>query len=373
MPEKTKMEVVSKQTKAVVQWKGEAITITFNDVKSLICPLATNQETAVFLKTCQSLQLNPFANECYLIKYAEDDKAAFVVAIDSYLKAAELNEQYDGCEAGIILKDAVGALEIREGSFLLDSEKLNLVGAWARVYRKDRGHPTYVAVNKVECIKYTRYGKPTQFWAEEKQPWMLRKTALKRALVEAFPSLFAGTLATAEIAGDIPGEYREIPEGTLPAGLMVNGKPDWRKFWTKVKSELGLTKDQAHELLKVDSIKKDLIDKGWTMERMWNALIAAIQAASKESVDVETGEINTEGEDLFPEETPQESPTETPGSEKPKRDPNSITTISDLMRACFDDFNMQPAAVLSELNVTAASQITQKPSACYQKIAAPRE
>ncbi|MBV6343202.1 hypothetical protein HWQ67_16605, partial [Candidatus Magnetobacterium casensis] len=40
------------ESKAVVQWKGEPITITFQDVHNLICPLASDQEVAVFLKTC---------------------------------------------------------------------------------------------------------------------------------------------------------------------------------------------------------------------------------------------------------------------------------------------------------------------------------
>ena len=159
------------ETKAVVQWKGEAITISFQDVKSLLCPLATDQEVAIFLKTCQSLQLNPFANECFLIKYDSKDRAAFVIAIDSYHKAAEMNPNYDGCEAGVILRDGTGKLELREGAFLLTEEKDKLVGGWAKVYREDRARPTYVALNKNECIKYTREGKPTQFWSEAKQPW----------------------------------------------------------------------------------------------------------------------------------------------------------------------------------------------------------
>ena len=92
--------------KAVVQWKGEAITISFQDVKALLCPLATDQEVAIFLKTCQSLQLNPFANECFLIKYNSTEKAAFVIAIDSYLKAAEASPQYDGCQAGVIAPES---------------------------------------------------------------------------------------------------------------------------------------------------------------------------------------------------------------------------------------------------------------------------
>jgi len=269
------------QEKAVVKWKGEQITISFRDVKTLICPLATDQETVVFLKTCQSLQLNPFAGECYLIKYSDEDKAAFVISINSYLKAAEVNDNYNGCEAGIILRDSGGKLEFREGAFILNDEMDKLAGGWARVYRKDRDRATYMAVNKTECIRLTKYGKPTRFWTEEKQPSMLRKVALKRALVEAFPSLFAGTLATAEVA-DIPeGEYKVMPEGELPPAMEKEGKPNWKKFWVRVKSELGLTTEQARELLQVDSIKEELIDAGWTMERIWNALVAALQESQK--------------------------------------------------------------------------------------------
>ena len=83
------MVTKTEETKAVVQYKGEPITITFQDVKRLICPLATDQEAAVFLKICSSLSLNPFANEIYLIKYSEKDKAATVIAIDSYLVLGE--------------------------------------------------------------------------------------------------------------------------------------------------------------------------------------------------------------------------------------------------------------------------------------------
>lgn len=253
------------ENKAVVQWKGEPITITFQDVKSLICPLAADQEILIFLKTCQSLQLNPFANECFLIKYDSREKAAFVIAIDSYLKAAETNSQYDGCEAGIILKDGGGRLEIKEGAFLLDEDRTRLVGGWAKVYRRDRAHPTYVAVNKNECIKLTREGKPTQFWSEPKQPWMLRKVALKRALVEAFPSLFAGTLATAEVESDI--------EGQLPAAFEDNGQPDWPKFWVRVQNELKLTEEEAHKLLGVESMKQLMADDGVTLEQVFMTLV----------------------------------------------------------------------------------------------------
>jgi len=232
--------------------------------------MAADQEVSVFLKTCQSLQLNPFANECFLIKYDQRDKAAFVIALDSYLKTAETNPNYDGCEAGVILKDSAGKLDFREGAFLLTEEKGNLVGGWAKVYRKDRTRPTYVALNKNECIKLTREGRPTQFWSEPKQPWMLRKSALKRSLAEAFPSLFAGTLATAEIEADI--------EGMLPRAFENNGQPDWPKFWAKVQNELQLTEEQVHGLLGVESVK-EIVAKS-SLEEAWVTLVAKLQELS---------------------------------------------------------------------------------------------
>ena len=375
----TQTKVATTEQKAIVKWKGEQVTISFHDVKTLICPYATDQETAVFLKTCQSLQLNPFAGECYLIKYSEEDKAAFVISINSYLKAAEVNDSYNGCEAGIILRDSGGKLEFREGAFLLDDEKDKLAGGWARVYRKDRERPTYMAVNKTECIRLTKYGKPTRFWTEEKQPSMLRKVALKRALVEAFPSLFAGTLATAEVAEDhdvLPeSEYLPMPEGELPPALEKDGEPDWKKFWAKVKSELGLTTEQARELLHVDSIKKDLIDQGVTMEKIWDSLVNALQGQKdrEQVIDVQTGEVITQDEDLFGEREEEASAPAEAEPPKLEREPSPLKTINDLLKACNREWGMQPKEIYAELNVKSASEIKELPSECYSRISAVRK
>jgi len=377
------------QEVAIVQHRGTSLRITWQDVKTLICPLATDQETAIFLKTCQALQLSPFHNEIYLIKYSERDKAATVVAIGAYLKAAEVNENYNGCEAGIILRNSGGKLEFREGAFVLDDELDRLVGGWARVYRKDRDRPTYMAVNKTECVRYTREGKLTQFWTREKWASMLRKTALKRALVEAFPSLFAGTLASTEVADNVP----ELEEGELPPALEKAGQPDWKKFWAKVKSELGLTAEEARELLQVDSIKEELIDAGWTMERIWDELIAALQrqkaaaehnrevlGGKEQVVDVQTGEIISQDEDLFGEsevkadeawnELAREAEVVEAETRQPKRDPETIRTIAELYRACHEDFKLQPKEVLKELGYSSQADITETPAECYRKIAA---
>jgi len=255
------------ETKAVVEYQGSQITVTFKDVKDLICPNANDQEVTVFLRYCQSLNLNPFAKEIYLIKYGEKDKAAIVIAIDSYMKAAELNPHYDGHEAGIILRYPSGPLEFREGAFILEDEMDKLVGGWARVFRKGRRKPFYIAVNKTEAVRYKADGQPTQFWVPAKQPTMLRKTALKRALFEAFPTLFGGTLSNAEYEGGniVEGEFEEVSGEALPPAFEKDGKPDWTLFWTKQKSK-GLTEQEVHSILGVSSVMLEWFGKGHSLE-----------------------------------------------------------------------------------------------------------
>jgi hypothetical protein len=64
----------------------------------------------------------------------------------------------------------------------------------------------------------------------------------------------------------VPKPGGEMPEGKVPPAFEKNGANDWKKFWARVKSELGLTAEQARELLHVDSIKEELVDAGWSME-----------------------------------------------------------------------------------------------------------
>jgi hypothetical protein len=51
-------------------------------------------------------------------------------------------------------------------------------------------------------------------------------------------------------------------------------------------------------------------------------------------------------------------------SAKPKRDPETIKTINDLMKAAF---HMQPKAVLKELVYSSQNNINEKPSELYMK------
>jgi phage recombination protein Bet len=351
----TKVEVWREQ--AVITWAGRAITITFADVKRHLCPKASDQEIVVFLKMAQSLNLNPWAREIYLIKWSPDEPASYVIAEESYLKAAEQDPQYDGHEAGIIVRDAAGTMQHIEGSFY--DESLELVGGWAKVYRKDRKRPFYIAVNFKECAKMTRKGELNKFW-DSMPATMIRKVPLARALREAFPSRLGNMVTVAE--------YPEMTEGSFPEMLMKGGKPNWPKFYAKIKNELDLTSEQAHKLLGVDHFNA-LLDDGWTMESIWDALVKNLQ--EKGPVVPSTGEI-IEGEVVEGEVIGGEVVKEGrhPQSD---RDPESIKDINDLLRACFDDFGIQPADVAKELGYSSTQEIIKTPADCYREIAAVRK
>jgi phage recombination protein Bet len=331
--------------KAVVSWGGRSMTITFQDVKRHICPKAADQEIVVFLRMAQSLNLNPWAREIYLIKWAVDEPASYVIAEESYLKAAEQCSEYDGHEAGIIVKDAAGTLQHSEGAFYVAGENIELVGGWAKVYRNDRKRPFYIAVNFKECAKTTRQGELNKFW-RDMPATMIRKVALARALREAFPSRL-GDMVTAS-------EYPEMEEGAFPEMLMKGGKPNWPKFYAMIKDQLNLTSEQAHKLLDVEHFS-ELLDAGWKMEGIWDALKNAVQ----------TGEI-IEGE---VKEVTEEEPGRSP---QPNRDPESIQDINALLRACYDDFGLQPNDVAKELGYSSTQDIDKKPADCYLEIKAVR-
>jgi phage recombination protein Bet len=253
MSEEMKGTALTKPKKKV----SEKLTITAQDVTNYLCPEASPQEVALFLKTCQSEGLNPFAREIYLIKYQKDKPAQIVLSVDVFLKAAEANEQFDGFEAGIILQDTGGKLEFREGSFLLDEEKGKFRGGWAKVYRNDRSKPFYSAVTLEGYRKYTRDGHPTEFWADKKCPDMIRKVAISHAFKEAFPNRLSKLYTEAE--------FEEVPEGTLPSAFLKEGEPNWDKFWTKV-AEMGYKdKEKVHTILGVASLK-EWVDSGKTLD-----------------------------------------------------------------------------------------------------------
>lgn len=161
----------------------------------------TNQEFKLFTELCKVRKLNPFLREAYLIKYSDKQPAQIVVGKDAILKRAVLNPNYDGMESGIIVKTSDNKIEERAGTFRLGTEQL--VGGWARVFRKDWSHPTYSSVSFNEVAQKTGQGQLNSNWGN-KGATMVEKVAKVRALRETFVEDLAGMYEAEEMQQEIP-------------------------------------------------------------------------------------------------------------------------------------------------------------------------
>lgn len=193
---------------------GQHFTVSFGEVRSFICPQATDAECKIFLETCKQYHLNPFTKEAYLIHYDNknaDTASTIVLGKNCYLQMAERNPAYDGFEAGVIVLTADGQLLNREGSIVYDGEDggETLLGGWAKVYRKDRTRASY------EEVKLSEYDTGKSPWSGKKAT-MIRKVALVHALREAFPSTFGALYDESEVRVDAEVTAREVPPEELP-------------------------------------------------------------------------------------------------------------------------------------------------------------
>ena len=184
--------------------EGQEIKLTKQIVQEYIvgtdAPI-TNQEFKLFTELCKVRKLNPFLREAYLIKYKAGTPAQLVVGKDAILKRAVLNPNYDGMESGIIVQKEDGSIEERQGTFKLGTEQL--VGGWARVFRKDWTHPTYSSVSFNEVAQRKNDGSLNSNWST-KGATMVEKVAKVRALRETFVEDLAGMYEAEEIQQDIP-------------------------------------------------------------------------------------------------------------------------------------------------------------------------
>ena len=194
---------------------GQRMTVTFDDVRNFICKEATIAECRIFLETCKQYHLNPFTKEAYLIHYDNkngDTASTIVLGKTCYMKMAEAHPQYDGFEAGVIVfVPEVGELIHREGSIIYKGEEL--VGGWAKTYRKDRSRPFYEEVN------FSEYDTKKSLWVT-KPATMIRKVALVHTLREAFPATFGGLIDESEVPVEAEADFRELSAEEVAAGAV---------------------------------------------------------------------------------------------------------------------------------------------------------
>jgi len=173
--------------------EGSEIKLSPAIVQEYIVGTSTNitvQEYKFFVELCKQRKLNPFLKEAYLIKYSDTQAAQIVVGKDAIVKRAVKHPMFNGREQGIIvLNETTGEFNYRKGTFKLANEEL--VGGWAKVFRKDWEHPVEISVTFEEVAQRKSDGVLNSNW-KSKGATMVEKVALVRALREAFVEDLAG-------------------------------------------------------------------------------------------------------------------------------------------------------------------------------------
>lgn len=196
-----------KEIAVVYEVDGEEIKLTPSIVQEYIVGTdaqITLPEFKFFTTLCKARGLNPFLKEAYCIKFG-NKPAQIVVGKDAVLKRAIKNPNYDGMESGVIVQNKeTGEIIERKGTFYLRNDE-NLVGGWAKVYRKDWRHPTYCSVAFDEVAQKKSDGSLNANWSG-KGATMVEKVAKVRALRETFVEELGGMYEAEEMGVDLPNE-----------------------------------------------------------------------------------------------------------------------------------------------------------------------
>lgn len=175
----------------------ESISLTLSRVKQFLCiptrsgKMPSDEQVVKYMMLCKAQSLNPWVNDAYLVGYDGKDGPQFslITAHQSFLKRAEASPEFDGIESGVIVARDDQITE-RQGDLILNGE--TLVGAWARVHRRDRKIPSYDALN----LKTFDTGRSR--WAAD-PAGMIVKCAEASALRKAFPSTLAAMYCKEEM------------------------------------------------------------------------------------------------------------------------------------------------------------------------------
>jgi phage recombination protein Bet len=235
----------------------------------------TNQEILFFLHICRARRLNPFAKDCYLVKYSVEEGAAIITSIDFFRRRARGQKDCRGWKGGIIVQQPDGTVKDTAG-LILEGE--TLVGAWFEAKPQGWDEPRRLEVNLRGYIKKTKGGETTRFWKEDNQPTMIAKVAESQGLRMLWPDEFQGLQTADEMQTPEPGDVIDLEKSLAPT---------WEEL-TKDKNLQGIN-IYISELAKVHNITDEQVKDDacrdfntfWTVFERWRKLRAEKTRAEK--------------------------------------------------------------------------------------------
>jgi len=238
---------------------GQEVSLTARVIRDLLVKgkkdTVTDAEVWQFGLLCQHQRLDPFVGDAYLVKYGDD--AQMLVSKAAFMKRAEACASYAGLEAGVTI-EINGELVQRPGSLVPPGAKL--IGGWARVYRTDRGFPSYAEV------AFSEYNKGRSTW-KDIPATMIRKVAIVHAMREAYPVQLGGLYTEDEL---------------VASGRMDARSTTWVDKGKEVQGRLTAAKDKAKAATTQPEPEMQIIDVETTPEPV---LVEAVKRFGAEHVD----------------------------------------------------------------------------------------
>lgn len=207
---------------------GEEVSLTLSLLNNVLSPGGrfTQNVADMYFGMCKYLHLNPVKKECYLVEYG--GKPTIVITRDCYNDRAKKCKEYQGKESGVCFMDKNGVYGERLGTILLPGE--TLLGAFCKVYMKDRVVPETVTVSFDEVKRVGTNGELQSTWRSQPN-WMCVKVAESRCLKAAIPEYFAGTYSPEELGEEeptssIPQQYQDVAYTDMNTGEVIEPDDD---------------------------------------------------------------------------------------------------------------------------------------------------
>lgn len=196
----------------------ELMTIDFNRgevVKTLKATVAqglTDAEFLLFAEHCKGTGLNPFKREVWAIKVS--GRLQLMTGIGGYFTIANRHPKFDGYEEGYVSKDGQELPDTYAGN--------DYIGAWCKVYRKDRKVPAKGVAFMAE------YNKGHGNWKTMPRV-MIMKCAESIALRKAFPQELNGTYTAEEMPREFAPPKDDGGNSGAPAVVVADDLPKPKK------------------------------------------------------------------------------------------------------------------------------------------------
>jgi len=145
-------------------------------IKNTVAKEANDDELRMFLHIAKTYGLDPFNKEIFFWKV--DGNPTIMTSRDGYLKIANRNKNFDGLVSDVVRKNDKFIKHMNSVEHEYGTDRGDIIGAYAFVYRKDRKYPTY------SFAPFEEYNAGTKVWNSYPSAMILKVSesmALKRA------------------------------------------------------------------------------------------------------------------------------------------------------------------------------------------------